>query len=184
MLDCWWYSQRNRDWAGEIKPGLQLWGGGSSRQPCKGTAGWCGRGWGVFAQLNQAETWIEGRRDGGRRRRGSSSDSSRGGAMGRGWSSRKWEAFLFFYTDTKEIRRNRPSHAEIDLQVPTAKTRTPSDHFPAPFQFKLHSSYILNAYISMSKLKGVCLFSQFNTLCNKQKPQVVVWLLFFLHCKC
>lgn len=49
-----------------------------------------GGGGGRFlAELNRAETCVEGRRDGGRGGR-SSSDSGRGGAMGRGWSSSKW----------------------------------------------------------------------------------------------
>lgn len=44
---------------------------------------------GGLAELNQAETCVEGRRD-GRRGGRSGSDSSRGRAMGRGWSSSEW----------------------------------------------------------------------------------------------
>lgn len=71
-----------------------------------------GRGGGGLAELNQAETCIEGRRDGGGGG-GSGSDSSRRGAMGRGWSSSKWEAF---FTQTYIDTRNRERHTNACLE--------------------------------------------------------------------
>lgn len=114
MLDCWLCSQNNHLWASGIKPVLQLWGWWRQQKAVsRDSAGrWWGKGGGRgLAELNQAETCIEGRRDGGGG--GSGSDSSRSGAMGRGWSSSKWEAF---FTQTYIDTRNRERHTNACLK--------------------------------------------------------------------